>query len=291
MSDKVKAFLLIFGRAFLTGATSPVTKIGIAEIPPLSFAFVRFFLASFLLLPFFIKKRKSLLREIKPLAPVSLLATGNIVLFVLGIKLTTATISAILYAGIPIVTVFFLYYFWGEKFDRQKLLGVLIGFVGVLIIVFLPILEKGQQFSGNMLGNLLILGGVVLSSLYEIFSKKLQKIYSPFMITSSFIFVTAIAILPLFIFDLIISGMWWRDVTAAGLASIAYIIIFTTILGYALHQYAIRHGGVIFASMFYYLLPVFGYITSFILLGERLTVGIVIGGVLALLGIFLVTQK
>lgn len=290
MSDRTKTFLSIFSRAFLTGATGPVTKIGISEIPPLSFAFIRFLLGSFLLLPFFLTKRKNAIKIILGLTPVSLLATGNIILFVLGVKLTTATIAQVLYAGIPILATFFLYFFWNEKVSRQRLLGILVGFIGVTVIVLLPILEKGAQFSGNILGNLLIMTGVVLSSLYEIFCKKLQKTYSPYLITNGFVFVSTVALLPLFVLDLIFTGGWWSNVTAKGVASIVYITIFTTIIGYLLHQYALKHGGVVFASMFYYLFPIFAYITSFILLGEKLTLGLIIGGALALLGIFLTTK-
>ena len=70
-----------------------------------------------------------------------------------------------------------------------------------------------------------------------------------------------------------------------------YITIVATIITYILNQYAIKHGGSIFASMAYYLLPVFSFFSAFLLLGERLTQGILIGGILALLGVFFVTKK
>lgn len=290
MTDKKKAFISIFARAFLTAATGPVTKIGITQIPPLTFAFIRFFLASFWILPILVK-RKDVLKDTLRLTPISILATANIILFVLGVKLTTATISQFLYAGIPVLTPFFLYLLYKKRVEKQKIVGIIVGFIGVAIVVFLPIIEKGEQFAGNMMGNLLILGGVVFSSLYEIFSKKAQEEYSPFEVTTAFIFVSTIVLFPFFIWDLTLMGGWWDNINLAGITALGYVVIFTTIIGYLLHQYAIKHGGVIFASMFYYLFPIFGYVTSFILLGERLTLGLIIGATLALLGIFLVTSK
>jgi drug/metabolite transporter (DMT)-like permease len=41
----------------------------------------------------------------------------------------------------------------------------------------------------------------------------------------------------------------------------------------------------------YYLLPIVAYISAFLFLGEQLTLGLVIGGALALLGVYVATKK
>ena len=60
---------------------------------------------------------------------------------------------------------------------------------------------------------------------------------------------------------------------------------------YLLYQYAIKHGGSVFASMVFYLLAIFAFFFAFLLLGEGLTIGLVAGGILVLLGIYLTTGK
>ena len=64
------------------------------------------------------------------------------------------------------------------------------------------------------------------------------------------------------------------------------IQIITPVLVYLLNQYAIKHGGSVLASMQFYLFPVFAYLSAFLLLGEQLTLGLVVGGTLALLGVY-----
>jgi len=291
MSDRQKAFLSIFLGTILGGATATVTKIGIIEFPPLSFAFIRFLLASILILPFFLKLKKHRLKDFSSLIPVSLFASVNIILFILGIKTTTATIGQLLYAGTPLLTGLIVYIFMKERLNSRKILGIIVGFIGVGLVIFLPIIEKGKMFSGDLTGNILIGTAVIFWSFYMAFSKKAQQKYSPLAVTSIFIFTTTVSLLPLFIYDQTVHFGWWNALTIKGVVSILYVIIVATIITNMLNQYAIKHGGSVFASMAFYLLPVFSFLSAFALLGERLTMGILIGGTLALLGVFFVTKK
>src|SRR3989344_3021414 len=114
MSDKNTAFHAIFLCAILGGATSTITKIGLVEIPPLSFIFLRFFIASLLISPFVFRNGKNF-KYFSGIIPLSLLATFNIILFIFGIKLTTATIGQLLYAATPFLTSAILYSFYKER--------------------------------------------------------------------------------------------------------------------------------------------------------------------------------
>lgn len=290
MSDKEKAIYSIFFGALIGGATTSMAKIGVSQMPPLSFAFLRFFLAGIIILPVVIKN-KYLLKDYISLFPLSFLATVNIALFAFGIVKTTATIGQLLYAGVPLIVTLLSFIIFKERIKRHKILGIILGFIGVIVIVLLPVLEKGKAFSGNLTGNILIAFGVLFWSTYMIFSGKVLKKYSPFFVTSSFIFTCVLFLLPFFLLDLKIHPLWWSHVNSQGLTSVVYIAIGGTILTYVLGQYAIRHGGSVIASTTYYLLPFFAFLSAFVLLSERLTSGIIIGGLLAFLGVFFVTKK
>ena len=67
MNDKQKAFTAVLLIILIGAGTPPITKIGLFEIPPLSFAFIRFVLASFLILPFFLIKKRSFRKDFKRL--------------------------------------------------------------------------------------------------------------------------------------------------------------------------------------------------------------------------------
>lgn len=267
-----------------------VTKVGLYQVPPLSFAFIRFFLASFIVAPFIWKKRKYLIKDIKTLGPLSFFATINIIFFVVGIKLTTANISQILYAVVPILVGLLTYFVLREKLSLRKIIGVILGFIGAFLVLFLPILEKGK-FSGDLLGNILLIIAVFSWSLYMMLSKKAQKSHSPFHIVSIFIVITAVTLFPFFLFESISQYGWWTEMSVPAILSIIYVVLAGTIGTYLLNQYSIKHGGVVFASMAFYLSPLFGFLVAFILLGEQLTPILIFGAVATLVGVYLVTTK
>jgi len=289
MSDKQKAIIYIFLVAILGGATSTITKIGLISLPPLSFAFIRFLISGIIISPFLLKT--NFLKNLKRLIPFSLLGTINIVSFILGIKMTTATIGQLLYAGVPLLTVVFLYVLFRERLTIKKEIGIMIGFVGVALVVLLPVIEKGTRFSGDLLGNILIGIGVISWSLYMVYSGKKLESFSPFVVTSAFIWVTCLTLFPLFLTDFISYPNWWQSLTFSSVLSLGYVSIISTVMVYLLNQYAIKHGGSVLASMQYYLYPIFAYISAFLFLGEQLTLGLIIGGTLALLGVYITTKK
>lgn len=289
MSDKQKAIIFTLLAAVLGGLTSTVTKIGLIGIPPLSFAFIRFLVAGIAILPFLFGR--NFLKDVKRLIPFSLLGTVNIIFFILGVKTTTATIGQLLYAGVPLATAIFLFVLFRDRLTSRKGIGIVIGFAGVITVVLLPVIEKGTMFSGNLFGNLLITVGVISYSLYMAYSKKLLKSFSPFILTAAFIYVTCIVLFPLFLTDFVSYPDWWHNITLSGVLALGYIAIISTIVTNTLTQYAIRHGGSILASMQFYLLPIFAYISAFLFLGEQLTPGLIIGGSMALLGVYITTKK
>jgi len=290
MNDKQKAIFSILIFSLLSGAMAAVTKVGLSQFPPLSFAFIRFFLASCIVAPFIWKKRTYLVKDLRTLGPLSLFATMNIIFFVVGIKLTTANISQILYAAVPIIIGLLMHFVLGEKLSSRKAMGIGIGFIGVFLVLFLPILEKGKS-SGDFFGNLMLAAAVIAWSLYMVLSKKAQKTHSPFHIVSIFIIITAVTLFPFFLAESAFQYGWWNKIGVQAFLSMFYVVVMGTICTYLLNQYSIKHGGIAFASMVFYLSPLFGFLVAFFLLGEQLTLWLGVGGALALLGVYITTKK
>lgn len=289
MSDREKAFISVILGSLLGGATAAVTKIGLLDIPPFAFVFSRFLIASLIMLPFV--NFKTIIKDSIRLVPLSIFFTANILIFIWGVRLTTATISQLLYAGVPLLTSLILYLFFKQKQGIIKNLGVLIGFIGVIIIVILPVLE-GERFSGDLEGNILISLGVVLYSFFMVYSKVAQNKYTPFTITAALTFITTLIALPFFLVELLnTSSSWWLDLGLNSTISLFYVAIASTVVVYLLNQYAIKHGGSVFASMLLYLSPLFGYLVAAVLLGEGITRGLIFGAILILSGVYLVTKK
>jgi drug/metabolite transporter (DMT)-like permease len=291
MNKRIVVILAVILAGVIAGSAAGITKKGLEEIPPYSFSFLRFVVASLCVLPLFLKLKKNSTSQLGKLTKFSLFATLNILFFVIGLNITTANIGVIVYAAVPLMVVAILFLFFKERLSRLKELGVIIGFVGVLLITFLPVLEKGNPFAGNLWGNILLILAVIFWSLYMVYSKKLQEKYSLFLITCNFIFVSTFAFFPLFIWDIFAYYGWWEQLSAWGIFSVVYMAVVITVMNYMLTQYTIKHGGAAFSSMMFYIQPIVGFGINFLLLGELLTPGFIFGSLLALVGTYLVVRK
>lgn len=290
--SKHSAILLIIIVAIIGGGVPAFSKIALQGFPAFIFIFLRFLLAGLALVPIFLSKKALVEKsKLKNAVLISLLATSNVTFFALGVRKTTATIAQMLYAAVPIMASVFSYLFLKEKIKVEKLAGILLGFVGVLTIILLPVIGKTSAFNGTLAGNLLIFIGVVSYSLYTVMSKKLQKIYSPLALTMIFIITTIVIQSLLLPIELKSNPDFWKTISINNLMGLVYVGILGTSFYYLIYQYAIKKATPVIASMAFYLQPIASFLWAFVLLGERLTPGFIIGGILALTGARIVTKK
>ena len=290
MTNKTKAILAILVGSIIGGATSSVTKIGLLKIPPFTFSFIRFVIASLCLSPLFIKKIK-FDRRLIHLFLISLLPTLNVAFFVIGIKTTTASIAQMLYAGTPILAGTLSYFLFKNKLTVKRWIFIFLGLIGVLLVIILPLIEKNSLYSGDLKGNIFISIGVIFWSLYFVLSKHYQKRFSPITLTSGFFITATIIFFFLSFFEIKAGSSWWLRLTTSSYLSLLYIALLSTVGSYLLHQYAIKFSSPVIASFSFYLVPIFSYLSAFVLLGERLTTGLIIGTILVFISVALTTYS
>jgi drug/metabolite transporter (DMT)-like permease len=286
-STKQLALFIIIVTAIIGGGGAVFTKVAVKEIPALSYTFLRFVIASVSILPFFLRDKPKLHKDIYKVILFSLFMTYNVAVFPFGVALTTATISQVLYAAVPIIVAVLSYYFFAEKFTGWKTVGIVIGFLGAFIVIMLPILTKNAPFSGNILGNLIIFSAAVAVALYTLLSRPFQRHYTPLQVTSIFIFTTTSILFFLALTDLWTHPHWWDHVTIPSLGSTLYVGLLGTTVWYLLYQYAIKHSSPVTAAMTLYLQPATAFVWAAFFLGEQLTIGLVIGVAITFLGLYL----
>lgn len=274
----------------LGGGIAPLAKIALSEVTPELFTFLRFFLASLILLPLLFKEKVIWNKDILKLIGLSLLPTANVILFAYGVRLTTANVSQALYVVTPVLVFLLSYIFLKEKVSFLKLLGIAIGLAGAFIVIVLPIIEA-SIFSGNLTGNLLILTAVFTFSAYTILSKRFQKKFTPIQLTIGFCVTTAISMIIISLPSLPYQISQISNLTQQGILSILYISIFGTAILYVLYQYAIKHSSATLASTVLYLQPLSTITWSYFVLGERLTLGFIAGGILSIIGTLIVARS
>lgn len=290
---KLTPFLFIVAAALTGGGVSTLSKIASTEIPPTTFTLLRFTLGALTLLPFFlILKEKMGKKDRKSIITISLLAALNPFLFFIGVKYTTAIIGQMIYTALPLITIILSYLFGQEIMTRKKILGVLIGLIGALIIVIHPAIEKGTNFANSsIIGGSIILCAVISFALYSILIKKYQKDHSPLELNIYFMLTAITAQLFLLPIDLATGPAWWHTISTSGILGLLYVGIIGTGIYYLLIQYALKTSSPLATSTILYLQPLFAIIWAGILLGEKLTSSLILGGILAFIGIGIVLSK
>jgi drug/metabolite transporter (DMT)-like permease len=184
----------------------------------------------------------------------------------------------LLYTYPPIVGV------WGkvvrkERFGLIKLLSLVAAFTGVVMTVWTPsVLLSGQKLAG--IG--MILAAAVLYSFYSLVSQRLvgesgALVFSTWSVTGTFLLIAAV-------------NPPWRALAKADLpvlASAAVIALVSTFLAIYLYAKGIELVGATRASIVSNLEPAGVVILSYLLLGERLNPVQLAGGMMILLGVYL----
>jgi drug/metabolite transporter (DMT)-like permease len=278
--------------AAITGGGNPVfIKIALKEIPVFAFNFLRFFISLLLILPLFLREKPKITRDVYKLILLSLLPVVNITLFAFGIKLTTATNGQMIHAAIPIVTGIMSYFFLKEMINRNKIMGIIVGFVGAIIIVLLPIIGTQSVLKGDLFGNVLIFLSMFSWASYIVLSKKFHGKYSPVYLNTFFILTATVVEFFPAIPDFSLDSMWWQHLSISAIFSVFYVSALGTVITYVFYQYAIKHGGPVTASTTQYVQPIATFVLASIILGEKLTPWLVIGSILVLFGTWMVTKK
>lgn len=288
--DGTKALIAIILATIVGGGLAVFGKIGLTVVPPFIFTFFRFAIGTIFLIPFIGKLNRLTFKKLTELFLVSLLSVGNIFFFSFGIRFTTATISQLLYAFVPMLVAILSVFVLKSKPSSKQLVGIISGLVGMLYLIIYPIRNSHNFLSGTSLGNILIMFACLSFSLYLVFSKKLQNRYSPSTLVAAMIGTTMITSFPLGLLELREGLGWISYVQPITIISLFYVGIIGTQIFYLLNQYAIKHGGVLTASIIQYTSPPATLVWAMILLSEKITVEFVVGSVLAYLGAWLVTK-
>lgn len=291
LSDKNIAVLAIIIIVLTNGGSGVFTKIALRELTPEYYSFLRFLVASLILLPLFLRTRIKFNKELLKLVLISLIATLNIFAFAYGIRLTTATVGSILYVLAPILVALFSYFLIKEKLSVSKMAGITLGIVGAGLVIILPAIQKGNPFAGDLLGNIFILFGVFATALYSTISKKLHIHFSPIQVTTVFSLTTCFVTLCLSLPWLLNNSKNILNMSSDALFSVLFVGSISTALFYLLSQYAIKHGSPLIASTVLLLGPLSTVIWAGIILGEKLTPLLSICGVLVLFGTYLIVKS
>ena len=286
-SAKIIALVLLLG--LLWGGNSVSIKIGLQDVPPFALATMRFLLGFAAITLWSLHQRVQLRMnpgELLPLLFVSVIFTLQISTLNLGTQITEASRSTVFISTYPFFTALFAH-FWvpGDRLSIRKTVGVTLAFGGVLL-----------TFGGNLnlhsheylRGDLIVLLSGCLLGLRTVVTKLIIQSIHPYRL----LFWLMIFSIPCFILS---SLFLERDAnfhfTASGVSAIFYqgiviagfcFVSWTSIL----EKYSPSRLVVLF-----FLTPLFGVLLSYLLLGDEIGFGLILGACLVAYGIYLVNKN
>lgn len=282
---KVKNIHLLLLLACLWGPSFLFIKIAVGEVPPIMLAALRIALAALILnLLLFLKKERLPLSlgYWKKVFIAGLFAQAiPFVLINWGEQYVDSSLASVLNGLMPLFTIIFAHFMISdERLTNNKIFGLLLGFLGLLVLV-MPSLLRGAN--GSFLG---ILSITVATASYGIGLAYIRKHFSnaqSFKAPAAQLLSVSIYLIPIAFLAYPDFSIW--SVSAAGIGSILVLAIFGTAIAFIVYFKLIEQSSAGYASLVTYIMPVFGVVLGVVFLDEPLTFWVLAGAAFILAGI------
>lgn len=288
------AYLAILTNVIIWGAAIPIVKPSLTFVSPFYFLFLRYLIASLILLPFlFLKKPKSL--TLKQLLTIVVLEFFVIVighsLLYLGLSSSTALESSLIASTSPVLIILGGILFLREKEERNEWIGLTLSIIGTTVIILSPFLASKINTPSSIFGNLLVFAYTLIWAIYILSAKKLYKNINKIFITSVSCVVGALS----FILIINIMGPKPAFFEAIKIIPVTRAALYMGILGspvaVSLYLYGQNKIEASEATLFTYLQPLIYIPLSIIWLQEKIIFEQIIGLLIVILGVFIAEKR
>ena len=275
-------------------------KIGLRSLPAMTLASFRVVLAGAVMLPVYVlcsrlpafaeeaqsRRNPFTLRDIWIFLYMGFFGvTINQVCFTVGLRFTSVGHAAVIVGMGPIYTLIFAVLFKLERVTWRKAMGMAIALIGIAMLAS----ENGiSAHSPSVLGDAITMTGSIGFAMYVVLGKRLAGRYDPLTMTAFSHYAGALIVLPVAVYRAVMLGSaeHWRAVAWTGWAALLYMAIFSSAVAYLFYFWLLRYLEASQLSAFTYLLPVVATILGILWLGEKGSWAQVLGGVLALGGVY-----
>ena len=215
----------------------------------------------------------------------SSLFTVQLSLFYLGLSKSNASRGTLLANLLPFFILFLAHFFIaGDRITRQKFFGILLGFTGVVFMF----LDEESLSAGFRTGDLIILLAVVIWSCSTVYLKRVIGTFSPFQLV---LYSTMFSV-PFFF----IEALLWDDsmvfhLDAPVIGALLYQSLITASFGFVAWNTMLKKYGAVSLHAFIFIMPIAGVALGGLILGEPITIKILLALVFIVSGILVVHWK
>ena len=268
------------------GFATVISKGVLAYVPPLTLLVVQLTASIGSLWTALVIRRTKipLSRRTLRFASLGLLSPGVAdTLSLIGLTMTTASMSTLIWDFQPIVILVLAFLILRERITRPLGTFSLVASFGVVLVVGVDLSPQGSKF---LVGNLLTLLGVFVCSTYFVLTSRIAPAIEALPLvalqqTVSWVFV--LAIWPTELLRNAAQNLFSISPTIWGWAILSGVLYYA--LAFWLYVRGLRNMPASLAGFFINLLPVFGVGGAYVFLGERLNVVQWIGAILILISV------
>lgn len=281
----VLAYLSVF---LIWGSTYLAIRIGVRDIPPALFAGLRFLIAGGILLLYGVLTRRPIPHSgpairTQIIVGILLLAGGN-GMVVWSEQWIHSGLTALIIASVPLfMSSIDAAIPGGHRLSLTGWLGIVIGFGGVVLLVWPTIAGTGGELIPEGIAGLLLASFFWSSG--SIYSKRRSTGGDVLMNTSVQMIAGGAVLMAIALATGEMSGVTF---SMQGILSLLYLIVFGSIIGFTSYIYLLHHVPPAKASTYAYVNPVVAIILGNLILSEPLDVRTVLSAVVILGGVAIV---
>lgn len=287
---RAKALFALAVVCVLWGTTWIASKVGVQHMSSaLQLSGMRQLLGGLCYMIFFIAKGAQFPRG-KELVPLLILSLLNFVLSnglsTWGLKYISSGLGAIMGAIFPLWIVIINLFSSKEKIPAKALLGLMIGFGGVCVIFYEHLQDFfDPNFRFGILISLIATWTWAFGSLY---TKKQAANFNPYFGLGFQMVIAGATLLGVSTTDPNFTP--FTQIAWQAWAAIGYLVLFGSVIAFICYLYALQNLPTEQASIYAYVNPVVAVLFGVLLFDEKISVPLATGGLVALLGVYLVNK-
>ena len=265
-------------------------RLAAGHVPPVGLAFLRWVIASAILMPFawpHLKREWPVMRRHAPLL-LALSLTGiaafNTMMY-WGLQYTPAINALLIQSTGPLLIAIWSLFINNEKLSAGQLAGILLSLAGVLTIICRGDPAVALHIDFNI-GDLWAIAAMVVYGAYSAMLARRPAMHSLSFLTASTV-LGSLMLLPVFIWERAAGAPFHVDLKT--LLIVVYVGLFPSVLAYLCFIRGVQLVGPNRAAPFFHLMPVFGSILAIDFLGEAFHLYHAVGYALVLSGIAIAT--
>ncbi len=289
---KAGGYVALCITSIVWGTTWVASKIAVADMPALQMASIRqFFGGSFFVL-FFLFYKKTGLPTRQQFGWLLMMA---FLMFVMANGLSTWSLnyiptglSALIGALYPLsVVIIEMLFFKNRNLNTITFIGLLLGITGIGIVFYENAFHNHPE--GFLFGVILSVIAMLCWSVGTIFIVRNKLNMNPYYATGWQMFIGSVM---LFIISYVFQPtIPLQEITARSWLAITYLVLAGSLLAFIAFIYSMKKLPAAVSSLYAYINPLVAMVTAFIVLDEKLTMNILWGAMVTLIGVFLVNYS